>query len=174
MRHAIKSKACQIREREKRELLLYIWEKQCIEGNIESLRILQNFGMAVPLLLIPFFLKPLLFLLSFSVDKKLDPFSHRCPLSDLSFDRAPTDNLVRQVKSQVITKEELDPSLIYNESQISFFFFSIGNCSDQFYKTRHLSAGYRNSRFCPDVISEKLDFKRDERITEKLIKLKKN
>jgi hypothetical protein len=79
--------------------------------------------MAVPLLLIPFFLKPLLFLLSFSVDKKLDPFSHRCPLSDLSFDRAPTDNLVRQVKSQVITKEELDPSLIYNESQISFFFF---------------------------------------------------
>jgi hypothetical protein len=123
IRHAIKSKACQIREREKRELLLYIWEKQCIEGNIESPRILQNFGMAVPLLLIPFFLKPLLFLLSFSVDKKLDPFSHICPLSDLSFDRAPTDNLVRQVKSQVITKEELDPSLIYNESQIRFFFF---------------------------------------------------
>jgi hypothetical protein len=82
--------------------------------------------MAVPLLLIPFFLKPLLFLLSFSVDKKLDPFSHICPLSDLSFDRAPTDNLVRQVKSQVITKEELDPSLIYNESQIRVFFFPLG------------------------------------------------
>lgn len=128
--------------------------------------------MAVPLLLIPFFLKPLLFLLSFSVEKKRDPFSHICPLSGLSFDRAPTDNLARQVKSQVITKEELDPSLIYNESQISFF--SIGNCSDQFYKTRHLSAGYRNSRFYPDVISEKLDFKRDQKKTDiKLRKLKK-